>query len=106
VYDLVILLWPTQALADPRSEGFFPEVLPVIWLNVAIFAVLGVLAAATVRWRVAYVALVLLTCTGTAWWAMVLAGYDWRFVNWVAYAVACMIYGLAFAVGAVVSRRL
>jgi hypothetical protein len=96
VYDLVFLLWPTQMLAVAEaSMGKSSAILLAIGANLLLFGIAGALVIAASRLQsiagiVAYgfpgVGVVLLALWG--------AGFDLRFMNFLALFVALGFYGL------------
>jgi len=98
VDDLVFLLWPTQPLAAIEvNTGPIVAGLVAAGTNMALFAIIGMLAGLLFTGRVGlltlYIMVVLLASLFSLWGA----GFSLAYINFTALAVGLLIYASPFA---------
>lgn len=97
LYDLVLLLWPTQPLAVIEvSVGAFLAVALSVAANILLFAVAGVVAAISVKQPLRLLAVYLIVCVMVLMLALWSAGYSFEYLNVLALSVALFLYALPF----------
>lgn len=97
VYDLVLLLWPTQPLAAIEANvGWVAAASLTVCANVAFFAMLGAVVGRSGKTRGRrigiYFALCAIICSFELW----VAGFSWAYLNGWALMVALFLYAIPF----------
>lgn len=96
VYDLVLLLWPTQPLAVIEvNTGSVVAGLVAVGANVALFAVVGALAN-LFRGRIGLPMLYLLVVLLAFLYALWGSGFSFAYLNMSALLVALLFYVIPF----------
>ena len=99
VYDLVLLLWPTQPLAVMEvTMGSFAAVTLSIGANALFFGIVGALAAVIARQPRKLLGFYLAACLVVFLLAFWSAGFSVAFLNVGALAVAFLLYAVPFFV--------
>jgi hypothetical protein len=97
IYELVLLLWPTQPLAVMEvTIGQVAAIGLAIGANVALFALLGLATVAALRrdlLKVMYIAVCVVVVICAVWWA----GFSVSEVHWFAVVSALALYAVPFA---------
>jgi hypothetical protein len=97
VDDLVFLLWPTQSLAVMEvSTGSVVAGLVAVGANVALFAVVGVLAGLLFKGRIGLPLLYMLVVLSASLFALWGSGFSLAYLNIAALAVALLFYAVPF----------
>lgn len=97
VYDLVLLLWPTQPLAVMEATiGPVAAIALSIGANVVLFGLAGIVAAAVANRVSRLIAFYILVCLGVLFFALWIAGFSAALVNWGAVVIALVLYALPF----------
>lgn len=105
VYDTVFLLWPTQPLAVIEANaGRLTAAVVAIGANILLFGVLGLLVAAIAKTPTVLVAFFAFVCAALFLFALWGAGFSFAFVNWLALAIALLVYSIPFWIVARVLR--
>lgn len=106
VYDLVLLLWPTQPLAVMEATiGPVAAIALSIGANVVLFGVVGIVAAAVADRVSRLIAFYVVVCLGLLLFALWIAGFAVAFVNIGALVVAFVLYALPFVAVSRMSRN-
>jgi len=97
VYDLVLLLWPTQPLAVLEASMGSPAAIALsVTANVVLFGVIGILAGALARNVIGlssvYVAVCVLVLVVVFW----SVGVTLSYLNLIALVVALVLYAVPF----------
>ena len=99
VYDLVLLLWPTQPLAVMEvTMGSFAAVTLSVGANALFFGIVGALAAVIARQPRKLLGLYLAACLVVFLLAFWSAGFSVAFLNVGALAVGFLLYAVPFLV--------
>lgn len=97
LYDLVLLLWPTQPLAVMEaSVGTVMGVAIAVLANVILFAVLGILIGATAKYRSWILAMYVGVAALLVLLAFFAAGFSASHVSFGALIAAILLYALPF----------
>jgi hypothetical protein len=97
VYDLVLLLWPTQPLAAIEvSVGALVAVAVSVAANILLFAVAGMVAGVSARQPPRLLIVYLVVCGMVLMVALWGAGFSFEYVNIPALLVAFILYALPF----------
>lgn len=97
IYDLVLLLWPTQPLAVIEvSIGSLLAIAVSVGANVLLFAAAGVVAGISARHPRRLLALYLVVCIMVLILALWSAGFSFAYVNIIALLVAFFLYAVPF----------
>jgi hypothetical protein len=105
VYDLVLLLWPTQPLAVMEATmGPVAAITLSIAANVILFGAVGIVAAAVADRLSRLIAFYVLVCLGVLLFAIWIAGFRVAFVNIGALLAAFVVYALPFVAVSRMSR--
>lgn len=103
LYDLVLLLWPTQPLAVIEgSVGTVMGVVIAVLANVVLFAVVGVLIGTTAKYRSGLIAMYVCIAALLGFLAFFAAGFSTSHMSFGALIVAVLLYAIPF----IVTRRL
>jgi hypothetical protein len=104
VYDLVLLLWPTQPLAAVEASiGTFPAAIIAIGTNVLLFAIFGIVAAVLAAKRLATLAVYALALGLVLLLHLWGTGFDLTYSNGHALAAAYAIYAIPFGSAALLA---
>ena len=97
VYDLVLLLWPTQPLAVIEvNTGTLLAVTVSVGANILLFAVAGMVAGISARQPLRLLALYLVVCVMVLILALWSAGFSLADINIIALSVAFLLYAVPF----------
>jgi hypothetical protein len=97
IYDLVLLLWPTQPLAVIEvNVGTFLAVAISIGANILLFAVAGVIAGISSGQPVRLFAFYVAVCVVLVILALWNAGFSIASLNIIALSIAFVLYALPF----------
>jgi hypothetical protein len=97
IYDLVLLLWPTQPLAVVEvTIGSLAAIGVSVGANIMFFGITGALAATLARQPVKLLALYLVACIVVLAVALWSAGFSVAFLNVSALVVAVLLYAVPF----------
>ena len=97
VYDLVLLLWPTQPLAVIEvSVGAFLAVAVSVGANILLFAAAGIVAGISASWPARLLSVYLAICVMLLILALWSAGFSFAHLNMIALSVAFVLYAFPF----------
>jgi hypothetical protein len=97
LYDLVLLLWPTQPLAViEASVGTTVGVIVAVLANVVSFAVLGMLVGATAKHRSRLFTIYICVALLLAFFDFFAAGFSASYMSISALIVAISLYAIPF----------
>ena len=97
VYDLVLLLWPTQPLAVIEvNTGSWVAIVVSVAANILLFGLLGVVAGFSAKQRLGLLALYVVVCALVLLLALWGAGFSFAYLNVVALLVALLLYAVPF----------
>jgi len=97
VYDLALLIWPTQPLAVVEvSTGPFIAIALSVGANVLLFGVAGVIVGIIARQPVPVIVSYLVTCAFVLVLALWSAGFSLQYLNAIALIVAFILYAVPF----------
>ena len=97
-YDLVLLIWPTQPLAViEASAGTNLAILFSVLANIAVFALLGLLAGALAKTAIQLSSVYLAVCVMIIVMAVWSIGLGFSYVDMIALVVALVLYAVPFA---------
>ena len=106
VYDLVLLLWPTQPFTVMEATiGAGAAIALSIGANVVLFGLAGFVAAAVADRLSTLIASYVVVCLGVLLFALWSAGFSVAFVNVGALVVAFILYALPFVAVSQMSRN-
>jgi hypothetical protein len=107
VYELVLLLWPTQPLAVLEAViGSFAAITLSVGANMLVFGSVGLLASAISQHKSRLISLYVVICLGLALFAFWVAGYSAEFVHLGALVTALVLYALPFMAAAALARNI
>ena len=97
IYDLVSLLWPTQAFGDAATEGWHLRgVLQTVTPTIGLFATLGVVAGIVVKYRFGLWALYTCVALATIGLAWMWSGFSMGYFSACAVLSALMLHAVPF----------
>ena len=98
IYDLVLLIWPTQPLASIEiSAGTNLAILFAVLANIAVFGLLGLLAGALAKTAIQLSSAYLAVCVMIIVMAVWSIGLGFSHVDMIALVVALALYAVPFA---------
>lgn len=98
IYDLVLLIWPTQPLASIEiSAGTNLAILFSVLANIAVFGLLGLLAGALAKTAIQLSSAYLAVCVMIIVMAVWSIGLGFSHVDMIALVVALALYAVPFA---------
>jgi hypothetical protein len=98
VYDLVLLLWPTQPLAVMEaSVGTLAGAAISVTANILLFVVIGMLAGALAKTAVRLSLVYLVVCVMIVLVFVWSVGFNFSYLNVIALVVALALYVVPFA---------
>lgn len=97
INDLVYLLWPAQALAVVEVNiGTNKAIFFAVAANILLFGIVGVLVAIVAKRRAFFIIMYFLLSGLVLYWALWGAGFSFAYINWLALAVALLLYAVPF----------
>ncbi len=97
VYDLVFLLWPAQLLAVAEASiGQAAAIVVAVGTNVILFALIGIAVGLVAKKPAAIGTLYALLGVSLLLFGLWGAGFSPAYLNWLAFAVALLVYAIPF----------